>query len=153
MASKPIPVEEKVLRQTKVLEMTMGELQVALDDNSGTLKALLAVRTKGCVVKLVLRCKRPDIPATWAMIVVLNGIPITWIDWHRFEYTDTAGVRRIGWHKHCWSATEKSCKDHRQHLVGFDPVTVAGFLREGFKVLGIELMKGDSDGHGQMPLD
>lgn len=153
MARKKLTIQERVIKEPKVLEMSMEALREALDKSGGDYRPVLKVKAKGCSVKLVLRCKRPDIFAGWTMVVVLDQTCIGLIDWHVAEYQDTHGIRRIGWHKHVWSVAEHSCKNRREHLPNFNPVTIEEFIRDGFMVLGIEFAKGNLNVGRQMRID
>jgi hypothetical protein len=144
MPSTPLSLQEQVLKEPKYLPYTMAQVKEEIDTQRGNFSSPLTVRRKRLAVKLSMRCKRPDLPEACTMSIVLNNVPISYIDWHRTEFVGIDGARQIGWHRHVWSDRERSCENQRRHLPKFNPATIEEFIQMGFQEFNIIV---EEDGH------
>ena len=152
MRKRAKSVEKLIAADIKRLPLTFSELKCELDMSQGDFRSALKIKRKCATLKLVLRCKRPDLPEACTMAVVLGTTAITYIDWHRVEFIGIDGMREMGWHQHVWSEEEGSCENHRQSLPEFNPTTVQEFIEQGFRLLNIIVKEAADGDNGQLSL-
>lgn len=92
MPRKPVSQERKISAQVKRLGLTLTELKAAIDSGNGELKRDIRLNRKGDFVRLIIRCKRKDLPECWAMSMLHKNVCIETIDYHTTDYIDTEGI-------------------------------------------------------------
>ena len=150
MPRKPPRQERKISAQAKKLGLTLAELKAEIDAGKGQLKHDIRLNRKGDVVRLIIRCKRNDLPECWAMSILHRNVCIETIDYHTTDYYDTEGIRRIGWHRDLreyGGSVQKVC------LPTFDPSTLDEFIVAGLAIFNIIVKPGENvDAHGQLQI-
>ncbi len=104
MPKKPLSPERKISAQVKRLSLTLTQLKKAIDDQGGSLSLSVPLKRKGDFVRLIIRCRRLDVPEAWAMALLHHNVRIDGIDFHVKDYTASDGTRRLGWHRDLWKA-------------------------------------------------
>lgn len=142
MRKKPDGLENKIRRQKKILGITLTQLNEVLLREGGTLDAIAKVRGISANVRVVVRARHTQ-PESWAMAVIV-GRRIDGIDWervvrdHRGKAFDCSG-----WHRHIWDPTTQDAL--KECLPSFNPTSFDKFIRDGFRILNVQLGKGDGD--------
>ncbi len=150
MPRKSASQERKIGKQSKKLGLTLAELKDEIDATRGYLDHAITLNRKGDFVRLIIRCKRKDLPECWAMSMLHKNICIETIDYHTSDYVDTEGIRRIGWHRDLreyGGSVQKVC------LPTFDPRTLDEFIVAGLAIFNIIVKPGENvDAHGQLQI-
>jgi hypothetical protein len=158
MPRKPLQPEERIVRSKKKLAMGVREIMAAIKrgkgQDRGTAKCPVLVAPKGLVVRLIIRA-RHKLPESWAMSLLVNNDKVDGIDWEGLRpFKDVNGMEKLGWHRHVWNPTFRTCKAHKIHLPEFDTVTtLRGFIVEGLTLLKITPREEDAIDDGSLRLD
>src|SRR5579863_5700811 len=138
MPTKSTAAENRVRRSAKKIEYSIALLEDYLSEHGGNFSTTAKVRGSSEYVRIIVRVRRGDKPASWAMSVLMNNQRIDGIDWEA-TVQDHRGKDCTGWHRHIWTAaaadTLKEC------LPDFKPETIRDFLLSGFRVLKVQLKK------------
>jgi hypothetical protein len=95
MPRKPLSQERKISAQAKNLGITLTELKAEIDAGNGELKRHIRLNRQGDFIRLVIRCKRKDLPECWAMSMLHKNVCIETIDFHKTDYWDTEGIKAL----------------------------------------------------------
>jgi hypothetical protein len=150
MPRKPLSQERKISAQAKKLGLTLAELKAEIDAGNGQLKRDIRLNRKGNFIRLIIRCRRKDLPECWAMAMLHKNVCIETIDFHQTDYRDTEGIKRIGWHRDLreyGGSAQKVC------VSTFDPRTLDEFIVAGLAIFNIIVKPGENvDAHGQLQI-
>lgn len=145
MPSSRLSPEERLVRATKHLDLTLDQVKAEMDGSSGNLNRPLRVPRMRGYLRLVVRCRHSS-PTSWAMSVILNSGRfdgrIDCIDWEAL-FVSADGRRCSGFHRHVWNAKAMNCDSFKVPLPTFKPETAEAFLIDGLKLLNVVLRKGE----------
>ena len=148
MAPRAKSLEDRVRRSVKKVTHTLPAVE-ALMSSEGKLDVIATARGLTGRIRIVVRI-RSTIPECWAMAVLLNNQRIDGIDWES-RVNDHRGRKHDckGWHRHMWTA--KTTDTLKECLPKFAPRTPQEFLMNGFRLLNVQLKRGQ-DGE-RLPFD
>jgi hypothetical protein len=145
MPRKPLTPEERVRRQVKPLDVTFAELKAEIDSAGGDLRRAIKMKGQSGSLRLMIRCKKTNIPASWGMSLILDGSMIDCVHFHVTDYLNTDGFKRIGWHR---DLMESGRNVGRKTLEDFDPKNLEDFIQRVLELFKVTLKPGGNDANG-----
>jgi hypothetical protein len=148
MPRKQITREQKIRQQEKPLGITMAELKAEIDAANGDLRRSIPMKRQVGNLRLVIRCRK-DIPPAWGMSLILDNSMIDCVHYHKLDYTNTNGIKTVGWHRDLMESGENV---GRKTLDNFHPRNLDDFILWVLKIFRVTLKPGGEDADGQLSI-